>query len=287
MLFMRSSFLIVVGLFFAIVTDVSAQDLPRELGPELIQRIQEGTPTALPQKPIVKRETTDAQDENIKGKVRRVVEEVEYFDDAGKPEARRFSSIEDYDANGHLLKRISFDSNGPHEVTVFGHINGMRVSKYKYVPGAQILSGAMSAEDQALFKATRKADPRFDYEYRYKYENGQLIEMQMFYSDGSAGMRYTYRRTGNEFEELAYGYDKELNQKYVSKLDGRGNEVERLDVAVINQWRGDRKYKIKYEAFDKNGNWTKRARFQVVVEDGKEVLKPWSITYRTLTYHRK
>lgn len=287
---MRSNFLSIVALtLFLLVSDSRSQDLPHQLGPQRIKRIAAGTPMALPQQPVMKRPTTDAQDTGIKGSVKRVIEEEEFFDDDGKTQGRKFRAIRDYDSAGYLVRSIPFDSKGePYEVTVYGYIDGMRVTRSKDVPGAEILTGAMSAGDQALFEATRKPDTRFDSEYRYKYENGQLIEKHMFYRDGSAGMRYTYRRTGNEFEELAYGYDRKLNQKYVSKLDERGNEAELLDVAVINQqWRGDRKYKFKYESFDNHGNWTKRVKSRVLTEDGKEVHKPWYATYRTITYHAK
>ena len=202
-----------------------------------------------------------------------------------KTQGRHFASIEDYDTNGNLIRRIPFNSGKPYEVGVYGYIDGMRVSKYNSIPDLSRLTGAMSAEDKALFKPTRKADPQFTYEYRYKYENRQLAEMQMIHNDGSAGMRYAYRRTGNEFEELAYGYDRNLNRKYVSKLDERGNEIDRLDVAVINQWRGDRKYRFTYESFDNNGNWTKRVKSQVLTENGKEIVKAYYVTYRTITYH--
>ena len=161
----------------------------------------------------------------------------------------------------------------------------MRVSDRNTISGHQVYSGAMSPEEKALFKPTRPSDPSFNYEYRFTYEKEQLSGMDYYMNDGSLWMRYVYKRSPSSLEELAYSNNGKLNQKYVSKLDERGNAVEMLDVAVINQSRGDRRYTFKYESFDSHGNWTKRVKLQVMSEDGKEVLKPWYATYRTITYY--
>jgi hypothetical protein len=283
---MRNKLLLAVS-FLVLAAGAASQDLPKQIPPEYVARIKAATPPMLPQEPGVKRVTTDLQDNRFKGKVAEVVEEFASFADDGSIKSKYISSVEDYDSDGNLLRRISFDSEGPWKVAVYGYVDGMRVSKSGSIPNPNVFTGAAPPKEIDLFKPTRRRDPRFTSEYRYKYENGQRVEMQMFGNDGSKWMRYTYRRTGNQFEELAYAEDNKLNQKYVSKLDPLGNEIEVLDVAVINPSRGDRKYRFTYESFDENGNWTKRLKSRVLVENGKEILKPAYTSSRTITYRSK
>ena len=276
--------LVIFSIIFAANAD--AQDLPPQLTPEQVKNINAATPS-LPQTPVVKRATTDSQDEGFKGKVQRVVLEDEDLSGTWNTQGRHFNSIDFYNKRGDMIEQVFFYNGHPSDVKVYGYVKGMRVSNSNTVAGHEVLSGAMSAEDRALFKATRPSDPRFSYEYRFIYDKGQLTEKDWYMSDGSLWLRYVYRRSGNEFEELVYGNDGKINQRYVSKLDERGDEIERLDVAVINKSRGDQKYRITYEAFDKNGNWIKRIKSKVLMKDGKEIVKPWYATYRTITYHSK
>lgn len=52
-----------------------------KLTPELWRRIDSEGPKPLPQSPAVKRETTDAEDEGLKGKVKRVIREYRSYTD--------------------------------------------------------------------------------------------------------------------------------------------------------------------------------------------------------------
>jgi hypothetical protein len=284
---MKLFLVLVLGLII-LPADAASQDFPPQLTTEQVKIIGSATPR-LPQTPVVKRSTSDAQDENLKGQVNRVLIEEEDLSSTRETQGRHFESIDYYDANGMLITTISFSSDGtPYDVTGYGFIKGMRVSRLQHVAGAEVNTGAMSAEEQERLKATRPADPHFDYEYRFKYDHGQLVEKDCYMNDGSLYQRSAYKRVGNEFEEIDYTNDGKPNQKYVSRLGDDGNQLELLDVAVINQrWRGDQKYKFRYESFDKSGNWTKRVKLQVFTENGKEVLKPSYATYRTITYHGK
>jgi hypothetical protein len=100
-------------------------------------------------------------------------------------------------------------------------------------------------------------------------------------------LTYVYNYKENQLEKLVYDEQGKLNQKYISILDENGNEIERIDAAVLEYQKteGDRKYSIKYDSFDEKGNWTKKTTSKLIVENGKQIYKPWYADYRTITYY--
>jgi hypothetical protein len=99
-------------------------------------------------------------------------------------------------------------------------------------------------------------------------------------------MTYVYNYKGNQVEELVYDENGKLNQKYLSILDDKGNEIENFHFdAFGNPNEIKSKYKIKYDSFDEKGNWTKKTTSKLVVENGKEVYKPLYVDYQTITYY--
>jgi hypothetical protein len=242
-------------------------------------------PVSLPPSPPVTRATTDAQDEGLKGKVRKVMEESEDSSGTWGTQGRKMSSVEYYDLNGALTQRDSYDSQGsPFQITVYGYLDGKRVSnskmtRYEYDPPPAAPRAAASVEP------LRKSDPRYEYSFEYKYENGKLVERQMIYNNGRKGMRYVYKHSPNQVEELVYTDEGELNQRYLSIRDEKGNEVERTDFGLFNyDIYGDRRYKHTYE-FDAVGNWTKKVTLKEVKENGITSWQPAYISYRTITYY--
>ena len=62
--------------------------------------------------------------------------------------------------------------------------------------------------------------------YTYKYDGkGNKIEKYIYGSDGSLDSKCNYRK-GNMIEEDIYGSDGSLNSKYTYKYDGKGNKIE-------------------------------------------------------------
>ena len=114
-----------------------------------------------------------------------------------------------------------------------------------------------------------------------------MVEWKWVKNNGAVWMTCLYTYKNNRVEELIYDERGEINQQYISTLDAQGNEIEKVDVAVLSyrKAQGDQKYIIKYNSFDERGNWTKSTRLQVVIENGKEVYKPLYIYYRTITYY--
>jgi hypothetical protein len=249
------------------------------------RKYEEMKPPPLPQSPVVQRLTTDAQDAGLKGKIKKVVTETEDSSGTWSVQGRKPSSVSYYDENGSLTQRDAYDSQGhPFQVTVYGYIDGKRVSNskittYEYDPPPMMAPRSSSSEPE------QKRDPRYEYSFEYKYEAGKLIERQMIYNNGKKGMRYVYKNSPNQVEELVYTEEGKLNQRYLSILDSGGNEIEETNFAVVNfDIYGDRRYKYAYE-FDSKGNWIRKVGSKEVKENGTTRWEPSSITYRTITYY--
>jgi hypothetical protein len=258
-----------------------------EVDEELRKKYAELKPVPLPQVPVVVRLSSDAMDAGLKGKVKQVTTESEDRSGTASVQGRKMSSVEYYDERGARTQRDSYDSQGnPFMITVYGYIDGKRVSnsklaRYEYDPPPATgpppaAKGAQPAESR---------DPRYEYSYEYKYENGNLVERQMIYNNGRKGMRYVYKHSPDRVEELVYSADGKLNQRYLSILDDKGNQVERTDFGVVNfEIYGDRKYKYTY-VIDDNGNWVKRTTFKEVTANGVTEWQPLSESYRTIVYY--
>ncbi len=239
-------------------------------------------PSALPQEPVAQKEKSDAEDENLKGKVKIIVQDTEDLSGTWSVQGRKPSSITYFNEKGNYTERISYDSQGnPFQITMYGYIDDRRVSnskaaRHEYDPPVMALPKAKSEEP------VKKSDSRYEYSFEYKYEDGKLTEKQMVFSNSKKGMKYVYNHNGNQIEELVYTTEGELNQKYLVTLDENGYEIEKTSYGVTKIYP-DRKYRYKYE-FDEKGNWIKKTTFTETFEKGSASFKPSSITYRTITY---
>lgn len=254
--------------------------------PDYLEKIREKTPPPLPQKPVVKRLTSDAQNDNLRGKVKSVIVEKESLTGYSQKYGRVYSSIADFDTQGNYLKQVEFESEGrPVEIAVYGYIDNQRVSRSNYITYDDFFrtdsSGANSQEGN-----TTKPDTRYELKYEFRYENGKLSERQVFNNRGSKKLRYVYNYKGNQIERLSYMADGELFYKNVTIFDKKGNEIEIIDFDVDKpQMSESDRFKYENVIFDKKGNWIKRTLSELEVENGKEVYKPNTIEYRTITYY--
>lgn len=258
-----------------------------KLSEKISKRIADATPKSLPQSPVAPKLTSDAEDQNLKGKVMTVIKENEDLSQSSTVQGRHFKSITDFDENGNRVKAVYFSDNGnPYAVSVFGYLDGARVSSHNtiYEDSGIFSGGAPLGEGPTV---SPSPDPRYSYKYAYKYIGRKLSEMQLYLSTGEMVMRHVYIYMGNRMEELAYDSDGKLNQKYITVFNPKGDEVEWHAIAVINLPRPDRKYFIKTETFDKEGNWTKRTFFKATTETGKETHVPERIEYRQIKYYVK
>ncbi len=265
-----------------LATTISAQD---KLSPELWKRIESESPKPLPHTPVVKRESSDAQDNGLKTKVKQVITEYRSYRDVYSDRGRVIGQIDDYDLNGNQIRGILFGNGGMLlGIEVYGFLNGGRISLYKSVPSAGRLIGIGSAPPKPN-PPTQKPDPRYTHKYEYTYTDGNLTLMRMFRNDGSRGMYYKYSTSPTERSTSAFTEFDELNWRTIYKLDEKGNEIEQINVDVRKFYDGDRVYRIDNKAFDKAGNWTHRAKYEVNVRDGQRAETLISESFRIITYH--
>jgi len=258
-----------------------------KLSAEILKRVEDATPKSLPQTPVAPKLKSDAEDENLKGKVKSIIEETERIDDIGRPYNRRFSIIYEFNEKGNDLKQIYFDSQGrPYSITVFGYIDGMRVSKSGDIIYEDDGPTIQIAKPKSKDAAKTEPDLRYRLRFEYKYVDGKLAEMQLYDNTGLKWLRHVYTYSENQMERLVYTENGELNQKYITLFDKKNNEIE-WNVFDIRQPKiyGDNKYSIKYLSFDKKGNWTKRTYSELTTENGKQIYKPAWHRYRTITYY--
>ncbi len=248
------------------------------------RKIAEAEPKPLPQEPAVAKLKTDAEDEGLKGKVKKIVSESEDLSGTWSKQGRKMSSIEYFNEKGNVVRRESFDYKGnPFQISVWGYIDGSRVSnsamiRYEYNPPPMAIPNSSGSVEKP------KLDSRYEYKHEYKYEDGKLVERRLYYNSGKPGNQIIYKYADNKIEKLIYTSDGELNQKYLVALDKKGNEIEQISFDLSKQkLYGDRTYSYTYE-FDAKENWTKRITSTWITENGKSFYKPSSVSYRTITY---
>lgn len=254
-----------------------------EIDAQLKKSLESATPESLPQTPVVPKEGTDAEDENLKGKVRTVTQESEDRSGTWGTQGRKMSSVESYNENGNLTKRVSYDSSGrPFQITAYGYLEGSRASKYKMIDYPDDPPPMLMAPSSGPKKVI---DERYSYKYAFKYQNGKQTERQMILNNGEKGMRYVTTYGDKTKEYLVYDVAGKLNMKTLYVLNSEGDEVERTEVNVLGNRSGDDKYLLRYESFDVKGNWTKKITSKLVSEGGKLIYKDWYVTYRTFDYY--
>ncbi len=254
-----------------------------EVKAEIQRKFEEATPKDLPQEPILKNLQSDAEEENLKGNVKKIIDESENITDDVNKKNRRISETSEYNKLGNLIKKVRIDYRGnPDSITVYGFIDGKRVSKSGYVKYPYNPPPPMAAPSA---QAEPPADSRYSMSYEKKYKDGKLVEEVLYRSNGKVITRTTYEYKDNQYEQSVYTADSKLNQKYVYVIDKNGQIVQRSDFDVLpNKPYGDKKYSYVYE-YDKQGNWIKKTTSKEVTENGKTFFKPLYVYYRTITYY--
>lgn len=245
--------------------------------------IEENTPPALPQEPVAQKDRSDAGDANLKGKIKSIINESEALN---RTDGRHLSSIEEYDVRGNLLRKTSFDwAHNPYNITVYGYIDGARVSHsksifHKYDPPAPMMPLPSPGKPKPV------ADPRYGLKYEYKYANAKLVEKRVTWSDGTLSWRIVSEYQGALKTSLVYDKNEKLSGKNVYLLNEKGDEIERRDFKNPAQpGADDITWVYTYEAFDEKGNWTRQTMHKVLTEIGGRLTQPYYIYYRTITYY--
>ncbi len=188
-----------------------------------------------------------------------MLEETEY---TAKPMLRlgRFKSAKDsYNERGYLVKRIRYNHrSNPREIAVYGYIDGARVSKSANVQYADD-PPAGPARMPPSGVAPPPRDERYTAKYVYSYDDKKRLKESLSYgNDGSGPYRKTYTYIGNKIEIRSVYGSGNHGEKETLTLDNDGNVAEKTLTRDDTRYPGG-KTVYKYEAFDKQGNWIKRA----------------------------
>lgn len=253
----------------------------------IAKKLEEATPKPLPQEPVAKRQTTDAQDDGLKGKVKSVIEEEEDLTGNWSVSGIKMSTEDYYNEQGNKIKRIFYDYKGnPSTVNVYGYIDGARVTRYgslsfEYNP--PIMAVPLSSAKAESVK--KPADTRYNTKYEYKYdEKGRLIESLGYANNGELNGKTVFAYDGNKIEKSSYNKEGKLASKTIDVVDEKGNLIEKTFVRSDSKMP-DTIYTFTYESFDEKGNWTKRIAFGKEAQYNGGYKDQHYIEYRRITYY--
>ena len=227
--------------------------------------IRENSPSDLPQSPKPIALLPDTKSEKLKGNVRsvRLFRQEVIGSRSGEP--NRLSRETNYDRSGFVLRSISYSSmsGAPSSITVYGFIDGNRVSLEKELDSDRMLSSPNNA-GTAIIQA-KKRDSRFQYRYRFVLDTeNRIIEKFLYDNSGELISRSTFDYGPETVDEKRY-FDDKLNQHYQTKFDSSENEVEFRSFVSFDGSTIVSRYKIN--EVDRQGNWIKRIK-SIVWEKG-------------------
>jgi hypothetical protein len=247
-------------------------------------KIAAATPQSLPQESTAKKPKSDAQDANLKGKIKSIIE---YSQDPGK--VRVISGEEYYDEHGDLIREVGYDDGYPTSVAVWGYIDGERVIKAGGVeyttgerPAPKRTEIVMRAEDNALHPEAPR-DNRYSTKYKYIYDvQGRLTEKAIYQNNGDIWLHTTYSYKGNQREQRDYDARGNEMSRTVYVLDKNGDTAEEW---MFGADENDVTKEFYTHVLDSKGNWIEEKVSERKKARGKTVTKPLWTTYRTITYY--
>lgn len=255
---------------------------------DFVKKIADATPEPLPQSPTDGRAQTDARNENLKGKVKSVVEHS--LDNRDAKPVRKLYKQDYYNESGNVVTSVDYDEGYPSTVTVFGYVDGMRVSRsgdVVYAPGEKPAPKYMMitarVEDNLRNPGAPK-DTRYSIRHIYKYDSrDRLIEKQTLANNGEMVSRKTYTFEGDDRkEERDYGFDGNEWSRTLEILDSNGNVVE---LRMYDDKEKVSDIQVNTYVFDSQGNWIVQKTVEKKTVRGKTVMKPLWTSYRSITYY--
>ncbi len=255
---------------------------------EITEEALKTPPGPLPQTPEAPRAGSDASDDGLHGPVKSVRREHQFVSETHFTMDGPRSWVDTYNEKGNKVRSETFDfKNNIVRLTVYGYLDGNRVSASKHIPRADghrpgIGAGGGIGPGRSLLSNKKKEDPRYSRRYEFKYDDKKrLIEDTDFSSNGDILWRRVFKYEGNQKEELFYRDNGSLTQRNVDTLDDKGNVIERTVFAPDGSVRS--KVSFTYE-FDSVGNWTRQTRSWKVVDERHRPFEPSSVI-RTITYY--
>ena len=244
-------------------------------------KVAEATPAALPQTPPSNRAKPD---EDLKGRVAKIVETKQLIEDGKVLPAKMKVSETDYDKQGYTTRVTDYAYDGhPESVYVYGYLDSMRVSKYGDVKNERVFSGMMPPRPGVIPKPR---DKRYSTRYEIKYdENGRVKERLSYQNNGELSSRSVYAYEAGRIVISKFDDQEVLESKTTETVDQRGNVITRV-VERLGSYSSETRYKYKYEMSDKAGNWIKRSVSRDFYEKGVVKYSRPAIEHRKITYWR-
>ncbi|HKR12549.1 MAG TPA: hypothetical protein VJT15_10855 [Pyrinomonadaceae bacterium] len=250
--------------------------------PEITEAALKAGPGPLPQTPEAPRAGSDANDEGLRGQVKSVRTDIQYLSELPFPELGTRSFLTTYNDKGNKLRAEIYDfKNNLSRITVYGYLDGARVSAFKLVQ--RDYSSAVAIGGGGGLPSNKKMDPRYQQKFEFKYdEEKRLLERTEFLSNGEISRRYVYKYEANQKEEASYLASGSLTGRNIYTLDDQGNVTKRTDVDREGSVTSTTTY--TYE-FDSRGNWIKRTSSPDIKDDKLRRLNPPTVHLRTITYY--
>jgi YD repeat-containing protein len=252
------------------------------------KKIAAATPPALPQSPGDGRIRSDAQDENLRGKVKSVA--TRRADNASRDYPKRKLVREDfYNEAGNRVRGIDWSDDWPTAVTVFGYIDGMRVSRggiVEYAAGERPpTEGCVPLVHSIVEPEQPVGDTRYGTRWVYKYDGrGRLVEEIHLNNRGATLTRTVYNHetdTRRVVSHFAAGI--EPLARVIEIIDPQhGNVIEERLHDEFGEVNLIRYYSYK---FDDRGNWIEQKVTEREPND-KGRPKPVEAAFRTIEYYR-
>jgi hypothetical protein len=260
-------------------------------------KIKEAEPKPLPQSPGIEKFTSDAQDQNLKGKVKTVTED---YQETFKSQREPYIETQ-FNEQGNLTRETHYNFGYPAAIKVWGYIDGNRVSLEKETritfdevvpqrvrPKAIFTIKEVPREPPSVFSTPANTKPlprdeRYDTKFTYKYNaENKLIEQTEYSNDGQANSVRQFTYIGNRRETLEAFLNTDIKNKSVDIYDKNGDVIESSEFDS----RGKLELKITYKyELDLKGNWIIQRSFDTVKVKGRLILKPLSISYRKIIYY--
>ncbi len=226
---------------------------------------------------------SDREFQGLKGKVKSVLTERADANMKGRKliesKRRKQQSISFHpDGSASTNEDFAWDSGDLRELNKYFKVDGDKALTSTFGPGAIFIIATPPD------KPSKPRDPRYQFKLKYKHDDrGRITEESWLQNDGDLWLRYVYEYAAGERRELVYDADGALNQRYIYKLDAKGNEIEMISYDVATgEIEGKEKY--EYLRFDRQGNWSKRIEYEAN-SDSKFKFRVREVKYRTFTYY--
>jgi hypothetical protein len=195
-------------------------------------------PAALPQDSVTPKEKSDAEDENLSGRVKSVFTEEDVTDDGTLSGTKTPWELDTFDSQGNLVSKVGYYGGLPLTVWNYGYLDGHRAFRKTISKSATATQCRKEADPKGITESVRSLQFKYD-------SGGQPSEMKIFQEQGRLEEEYIYKKSGltretdytGSFTNRGYSYTNRW--KSVVTLDGRGNPIEEARTAYTQHSRTD------------------------------------------------